>query len=179
MGNIKRKAWFLDRDGTIIADMHYIKDPDKVVLLDGVSETLRKAQDMGYLLIVVTNQSGIARGYFSDKEADQVDERLKLLLEQQGVCLTKTYRCPHHPKGRPPYNIVCDCRKPCTGLFHRAIADYDLNPEECIACGDKPRDIQRLPELGIPKEHLGIIDFTGSPGTFLSLSSFFHAIVGK
>lgn len=177
MDAIRRKAWFLDRDGTIIVDKHYIKDPDQVVLLDGVADVLREAQDMGYLLIVITNQSGIARGYFSEEEADLVNERLKLLLEREGIHLAKIYRCPHLPEGRPPYNIVCGCRKPGVELFRQAILDFDLDPARCIACGDKDRDVRRLPELGIPQRNLGIITSQSGPGCYPNLDAFFHAAV--
>ena len=169
-----KKAWFLDRDGTIIVDQHYLKDPEKVVLLDNAISALKEAQEAGYILIIVTNQSGIARGYFSPEDADLVDTRLSTILEQNGVHITRTYRCPHLPDGIAPYNIECDCRKPNTGMFRQAISDFGLDPESCIACGDKPRDIERLPELGLPKHNLGIIGT--KENEYPDLLTFFHAV---
>lgn len=166
------KAWFLDRDGTIIVDQHYLKEPDKVVLLDHAVEALKKAQEAGYLLIVVTNQSGIARGYFTMEEADKVDERLSSLLGAEGVHITKTYRCPHLPDGIPPYNIKCNCRKPGVGMFRQAIEEFDLDPTQCIACGDKKRDIENLHQLGIPEKNLGLIGKETSG--HLDLLAFFN-----
>jgi len=174
LGDYVKKAWFLDRDGTIIVDQHYLKDPEKVVLLDNAAQALKEAQDAGYLLIVVTNQSGIARGYFTPEEADKVDERLSAMLEKEGVRIAKTYRCPHLPDGIPPYNVTCDCRKPDVGLFKQAIADFDLNPKECIACGDKLRDIENLHQLGLPEEGLGLIG--KEDGKYTDLLSFFCAV---
>ncbi|MCI8855581.1 MAG: HAD family hydrolase [Clostridiaceae bacterium] len=166
------KAWFLDRDGTIIEDCCYLGDPSKVRLLENAAEALRLAQEAGYLLIVVTNQSGIGRGYFTEEAADRVDQRMAELLEEYGVKLTACYRCPHWPGGYAPYNVICDCRKPKTGLFQKAIADYDIDPEQSIACGDKLRDIERLPDLGIQPKHLGVI----APDGYPNLLSFFLAV---
>lgn len=167
-----RKAWFLDRDGTIIEDRNYLSDPDQIVLLPHAAEALRAAQRDGYLLIVVTNQSGIARGYFTEGAADAVDRRLYQLLAREGVHLTRTYRCPHLPEGLPPYNIDCGCRKPKTGLFQAAIRDFALDPAQCMACGDKTRDIQRLPELGVPVERTGLI----GAGHYEDLLDFYRHI---
>lgn len=153
-----KKAWFLDRDGTLIEDKHYLSNPDDIVILPGVVEALRMAQNDGFLLIVVTNQSGIARGYFTEADADSVDRRLYEMLKEQGIVISASYRCPHLPDGIPPYNIRCSCRKPETGLFRTAIQDFELEPSLCIACGDKPRDTERLKELGVPEKHCGIID---------------------
>ena len=152
------KAWFLDRDGTIIEDKHYLSDPKNIAILPEAAEAMKAAQDDGFLLIVITNQSGIARGYFDMAEADAVDGRLREMLAEKGVNMTAIYRCPHLPNGIPPYNIQCNCRKPETGMFSAAIADFDLNPTECIACGDKFRDVMRLPEIGIPEKNTGVID---------------------
>lgn len=153
-----QKAWFLDRDGTIIEDKHYLKDPEDIVILDGVVQALQEAQKAGYLLIIITNQSGIARGFFSPQDADRVDERLSEMLAQYGITITKSYRCPHLQDGNPPYNISCSCRKPNTGMFEQAITDHGLDPSLCIACGDKLRDIERLSDIGVPKENTGVID---------------------
>lgn len=153
-----QKAWFLDRDGTIIEDKHYLSNPDDVVILPGVIEALCRAQSDGFLLIIITNQSGIARGYFTAQQADAVDKRLFEELSNHNILITQSYRCPHLPEGNPPYNVLCNCRKPNTGMFEQAIADYQLNPSLCIACGDKSRDVEHLSDVGIPKANTGIID---------------------
>lgn len=168
------KAWFLDRDGTIIKDQHYLKTPEKIVFLEYAVEALKEAQNAGYLLIVVTNQSGIARGLLTQEDADKVDARLTALLLEKGVQLTRIYRCPHFPNGIPPYNVVCDCRKPKLGMFSNAIKEYNLAPEKCLACGDKKRDIERLPELGLQKEKLGLIGV--NKGEYPDLLTFFREI---
>lgn len=175
--NGSNKAWFLDRDGTIIEDRHYLSDPDQIYFLPNAVEALRIAQADGYLLIVVTNQSGIGRGYFTENTADLVDRRFRELLLEKGVTLTDCLRCPHYPQGIPPYNVECTCRKPETGLFSQAISKYDIIPEQCLACGDKPRDIQRLPELGIPVEHTGIIGT--KDGEFADLLAFYGYVTQK
>lgn len=154
----RRKAWFLDRDGTIIVDKHYLGDPDGVEFLPNTIEALRLAQELGYMLIVVTNQSGIARGYFTEADADRVDQKISDELKKYNIQIEKFYRCPHLPDGIPPYNICCECRKPGTGLFEQAIKEYTLDPKCCIACGDKTRDIEGLPKLGIPEQNLGLIN---------------------
>ncbi len=168
----KNKAWFLDRDGTIIEDRNYLSDPDQIIFLPRATEALRCAQRDGYLLIVVTNQSGIGRGYFTEKTADAVDRRFRELLSEQNVILTDCLRCPHYPQGIPPYNIMCSCRKPETGLFRQAISKYDLEPGLCLACGDKLRDILRLPEIGIPVEQTGLIGT--KPGEYPDLMTFYR-----
>lgn len=172
-----KKAWFLDRDGTIIEDKHYLSDPDDIVIIPGAVEAMKMAQNDGYLLIVVTNQSGIARGYFTETDADRVDKRLSDILRQQGVIIATSYRCPHLPDGIPPYNVLCSCRKPDTGMFKAAIADFGLNPSDCIACGDKERDIEKLSEIGIPSNNTGIIDQEHYKNLFefyISIKSFMY-----
>ena len=99
-----RPAAFLDRDGAIIVDKNYLSDPDGVKLLPGAVEGLRLLQAAGYLLIIVTNQSGIGRGMFSAQDAEAVNERLSHILESRGVHITATYYCPHAPTDN------CDCR---------------------------------------------------------------------
>lgn len=172
--SVKKKAWFLDRDGTIIEDKHYLSNPDDIVILPGVTEALCAAQKDGYLLIVVTNQSGIARGYFTESDADAVDERLYGELSKHGITIAKSYRCPHLPDGNPPYNVECNCRKPNVGLFALAIEEFGLDPTQCIACGDKARDVERLNLLGIPEKNTGIID----KEHFDNVLSFYNNIKG-
>lgn len=152
------KALLLDRDGTIISDKNYLSDPELIEFLPGAIDALQMAKQAGYLLIVVTNQSGLARGYFTMDEARAVDSRFQHLLENYGVRPDGIYMCPHLKEGIvSPYNVACECRKPGLALFKQAIVDFNLNPSLCAACGDKPRDTERLTELGLKLESLGCI----------------------
>ncbi len=126
----------LDRDGTIIENRHYLSDPDDIVLLPGAAEGLSLMQDLGIGIIVITNQSGIARGYFTAERLETIHERLILLLKKQGIAVKGIYICPHHP------NDNCRCRKPNTGLLSRASADFNFNPETAFVIGDNHCDIE-------------------------------------
>ncbi|EPR42420.1 histidinol-phosphate phosphatase family protein [Desulfovibrio sp. X2] len=130
------RAAFLDRDGTIIADKHYLSDPAGVDLLPGAAEGLLAMQEMGLVLVVVSNQSGVGRGYFREEDAHAVNARMSLLLAEQGVRLGGIYFCPHAPEDG------CDCRKPGTALLERAAADLELDLRESFFVGDKPEDIE-------------------------------------
>lgn len=149
------KAFLLDRDGTINVDTGYVGDPDRVVLLPGVAEAIKLMNDHGYYVIVITNQSGVARGYFDMNAVHAVNDRINELLNAQGAHIDAFYICPHL-KGAPVkrYDVDCNCRKPRLGLFQQAIKDFNLDPLQCYACGDKESDTVKLPTIGIPREHL-------------------------
>ena len=101
--------------------------------------------EAGYLVIVVSNQSGVARGYYDISVAEATNRRLNELLEEEGAHIDAFYICPHHPEGAvKEYAVRCDCRKPGTALFERAIRDFGLDPSRCYACGDRARDVERL-----------------------------------
>lgn len=159
------KAWFLDRDGTIIIDKNYLSDPNLIEFLPNSIEALKLAQELGYILIVITNQSGVGRGYFSLEQANNIQDVFCKELLKHGITITKSYICPH-------YDSNCDCRKPQTGMFEQAIKDFNLNPIECIACGDKERDIINLTNLGLLSSNLGIIDNSN----FCDILSFFQKV---
>ncbi len=140
--NSVRKAVFLDRDGTINVEKEYLYRREDFEFLPGVPQALRSLQDAGYLLIVVTNQSGVARGYYSLKDVDQLHHYMCDRLRQQGVELAAIYVCPHHPeKGLPPYNIDCECRKAKPGLLLQAAKDFDLDLSASFMIGDKVSDV--------------------------------------
>lgn len=152
------KAVFLDRDGTINKDTGYVGNPDDLELLPGAAEAIRKMNEAGYLVIVISNQSGIARGYFGIDDVEKVNARLNEMLEEAGAHIDAFYYCPHLVGGTvTEFAVDCDCRKPKTGMFKQAISDFNLDPTQCFACGDKDRDVAGLEELGIPKEHLKIV----------------------
>ena len=150
----RQRAVFLDRDGTLIRDAHYIKDPRQVELLPGVPEGLQRLRDAGFALIVISNQSGIGRGFLTEADYAAVRDRLAALLVPYGLQLTASYHCPHHPEADGP----CECRKPGALLFRRAAEEQTLDPLRSFAIGDRWRDIVPLRALGglgilIPNEN--------------------------
>jgi D-glycero-D-manno-heptose 1,7-bisphosphate phosphatase len=132
-------AVFLDRDGTLIEERSYLADPEGVTLLPGVAAGLEALQHHGYRLIVVTNQSGIARGLIRPEGYELVRRRLDALLADHGVVLDGVYVCPHHPSITGP----CDCRKPGLALYRQAAAEHDLDFARSVFIGDKPSDVER------------------------------------
>lgn len=137
------RAVFLDKDGTLIINVPYNVDPDQIVLCPGAAEGLRLLHDAGYKLIIVSNQSGVARGYFAEKALGPVRERLEVLLQEIGVPLTGFYYCPHHPLGSvPAYSITCSCRKPAPGLVLCACQELGIDPAQSWLIGDLLDDIR-------------------------------------
>lgn len=174
------RAFFLDRDGTINVDSGYVGNPDALELLPGAAAAVRKMNDAGYLVIVITNQSGVARGYFGMEDVEKVHIRLNEMLQAHGAHIDAFYCCPHLPNGSvKEFSLACDCRKPQLGLFKRAIQDFDLDPTECFACGDKLRDVENLDQLGVPARHLGVVDGEHTLGHFSSLAEFFDRAINS
>ena len=137
------KALFLDRDGTINVDTGYVHEPEHFIFIDGIFDFCREAQSKGYLVIVITSQSGIERGYFTEAELKAVDARMNELLEAEGAHIDATYYCYHHKKGViPEYAVDCDCRKPKPGLFLRAAKDLDIDLAASFMIGDKESDLE-------------------------------------
>ncbi len=138
-----RRAIFLDRDGTLIRNHHYGCDPDCIELLEGVPEGLRLLRSEGFLLVVVTNQSGVARGYFTEARLQAMHRRLARLLARRGAGVDGFYYCPHHPRGVvPAYSTACDCRKPSPGMILRACADMGVDPAASWLIGDILDDVE-------------------------------------
>jgi D-glycero-D-manno-heptose 1,7-bisphosphate phosphatase len=138
-----RPAVFLDRDGTINVEKNYLIDPTEFDFIPGVPEALKKLQDAGYLLVVVTNQSGVARGYFSEAQVSKLHEYMLDLLSEAGVALAGIYICPHHPTaGVGDYRLDCNCRKGKPGMLHRAARDLNIDLQKSFMVGDKTADIQ-------------------------------------
>ncbi len=138
----KRRAIFLDRDGTLIHDPGYLSDPEGVHLLPGVAEGLPALLRAGYVLVIVTNQSGIARGKYTVAQYESVAARLEALLAEAGVEIAGSYYCPYHPEGTvEPYNVEHDDRKPSAGMWHRAAADLGLDLAASWSVGDGERDV--------------------------------------
>lgn len=133
-----RPALLVDRDGTIIRDAHYLRDPSGVVLLPGAAAALARFQAAGWALVVVTNQSGIARGLVSERDYVGVREALDALLRAEGVTLDATFHCPHHPDVTGP----CACRKPGTLLYEQARDALGLDLGASVFVGDRWRDVE-------------------------------------
>ena len=137
-----RRFVLLDRDGTVNVERHYLADPDGVELLPNAAAGLRRMRELGFGLILVTNQSGLGRGYFDQPALDAVHQRLHELLKAEGVALDGIYYCPHTEEAG------CGCRKPRPGLVLRAAADLGFDPAESFAIGDRPCDIDLGRGLG-------------------------------
>jgi histidinol-phosphate phosphatase family protein len=135
---------FLDRDGTIIHDANYIRDPDDVALLPGAAAAIARLNRAGVIVVVVTNQSGIARGWLSTDDYDSVRRRIDELLARENARIDATYVCPHFPEITGP----CDCRKPALKLFRDAIADLAIDPGASVFIGDRWRDVAPAAALG-------------------------------
>jgi len=139
-----RAAVFVDRDGTLIPDRDYLADPDGVALVPGSAEALASLQRSGYAVVVITNQSGIARGLYTLEDYRAVAARLDHVLADAGVTVDGTYYCPHHPDFTGP----CDCRKPASGMYRKAAADLRLDLGRSWYVGDKITDVLPALELG-------------------------------
>ena len=137
------RAIFLDKDGTLIEDVPYNVDPSRIRLTPGAAEALPALHAAGYELLVISNQSGVARGYFPEEALVPVEARLRDLLAQVGVPLRGFYYCPHHPKGVVSnYAGVCACRKPAPGLLLRAAEEHHLNLKQSWFVGDILDDVE-------------------------------------
>jgi D-glycero-D-manno-heptose 1,7-bisphosphate phosphatase len=140
---MKKRAVFLDKDGTLIKDVPYNVDPEQIRLTVGAGDGLQRLHQMGYALIVISNQSGVARGYFSESALAAVEQRLRALLELFGIPLAGFYYCPHHPEGAvAEYAIACNCRKPAPGLLLQAARDHAVDLAASWFIGDILNDVE-------------------------------------
>ena len=125
-----QKTVFLDRDGTINEEVSYLHKVEDFRFLPGVVEGMKRLYDSGFTLVVLTNQAGIGRGYYTEKDAENVHRFMREALAKEGVTLSGIYYCPHHPEAIPPYKVDCPCRKPKAGLFYQAEWDLLLRGKE-------------------------------------------------
>jgi D-glycero-D-manno-heptose 1,7-bisphosphate phosphatase len=138
-----RRAVFLDKDGTIIENVPYNVDPERIRLNPRAEEGLSRLHRAGYLLFVVSNQAGVARGYFPESALGPVEARLRELLAAFGVPLAGFTYCPHHPEGSVEgFSMACDCRKPAPGMILRLAAEHGIDPARCWMVGDILDDVQ-------------------------------------
>ena len=136
-----KKAIFLDRDGTINVEKDYIYKSEDLIFEEGTIEALKTFKNLGYILIVVSNQSGIARGYFTEEDLNIFNNNMNEMLKKNGVEITEFYCCPHHPDGIGEYKKVCECRKPNNKMIEDAIKKYNIDREKSYMIGDKTSDI--------------------------------------
>jgi D-glycero-D-manno-heptose 1,7-bisphosphate phosphatase len=155
---VKRPAVFIDRDGTINEQMGYINHISRFILLPGTAEGIRLLNRNQYQTIIVSNQSGVARGYFPIELVDRIHNHMRDLLAKEDAYIDGIFFCPHYPKGIvPEYSIVCDCRKPGTGLIQKACESIDVDMENSYVIGDRCMDM----ELAHRSNLKGILVTTG------------------
>ncbi len=147
----QERVAFLDRDGTLIVDREYLHRIEQVDLLPGAADGLRILEGMGFALVITTNQAGVARGKFTEDDVRAVNEYLRTILAEQGVHLRGTLYCPHHPEGEiPEYAILCQCRKPGTGMAKQAESFLGaIDYANSWSFGDKPIDVEFGRNLGV------------------------------
>ena len=146
------KAVFFDRDGVLNIDHGYTYKIADLEWMPGAKEAVAYLTKLGYKIFVVTNQSGIARGFYTVADMEKLHAYMKQELEKAGGEITKFYYCPHHPtKGIiPELTIKCNCRKPAPGMILQAFAEYDLDKQRSLMIGDMPKDLEAAKAAGIP-----------------------------
>ena len=150
MSSKKNKALFLDRDGTINIEKGYVFRIKDFEFRPGIFDLIRKYQQQNYLIIIVTNQSGIARGFYTEKEFRTLSEWMTKTFQSEKINITKIYHCPHHPD----FTGKCTCRKPAPGMILQAIREFNINPGASVLIGDKKSDISAGKNAGISRNLL-------------------------
>lgn len=147
---MKRPAVFIDRDGTISEEVGYINHPSRFRVFPYAARAIKLLNDQGWFAIVITNQAGVARGYFSESMIETVHDNLRQELSEQGARVDAIYYCAHHPTvGEPPYRQECDCRKPKPGLITRAAKDLEVGLEQSWMIGDRYGDVELARNAGV------------------------------
>ncbi len=145
-----QKAAFFDRDGVINIDHGYVHQPEDFIWIPGVKEAARRLHEAGYLLFIVTNQSGIGRGMFSEQTFLRLDEAVRKEFARSGAPIAKTYFCPHHPQAAVErYRCLCQCRKPAPGMVLIAAQEFGLDLSQSVMFGDSVRDMQAAKSAGV------------------------------
>jgi D-glycero-D-manno-heptose 1,7-bisphosphate phosphatase len=147
---MKRRAVFIDRDGTVSEEVGYVNHPTRYRVFPYTAPAIKLLNDAGVLAVLVTNQAGVARGYFAEEMIGQVHDLLRQALARGGAQLDAIYYCPHHPSvGAPPYRLDCDCRKPRPGLIERAARDLDIDLPASWMIGDRYGDVELARNAGV------------------------------
>ena len=147
---MKRPAVFIDRDGTISEEVGYINHPSRFRLFPYTAAAIKLLNDQGWLAVVITNQAGVARGYFTESMIETVHENLLRELGEKGARVDAIYYCAHHPSvGEPPYRQECDCRKPKPGLITRASKELGIALKQSWMIGDRYGDIELARNAGV------------------------------
>jgi len=156
--DVKKPAVFIDRDGTVNEQMGYINHLSRFTMFPSVAEAIKLLNSQQYLTIIVSNQSGVARGYYPIELVNEVHAHMKTLLEKAGAIIDGIFFCPHYAKGSvPEYSIQCNCRKPKTGLIEKACDAFDIDMKNSYVIGDRYSDI----ELAVRLDIEGILVTTG------------------
>lgn len=147
---IQSRGVFLDRDGVLIDDVGYLSDPSEIRWVDGAQGALARLAALDYKLFIVTNQSGVARGYFEEAAIGRVHDAMQLALPAEAQIDDIAY-CPHHPQGSVArYAVACNCRKPAPGMLERLIKLHRIDRSDCFLIGDRASDIAAANSAGIP-----------------------------
>ena len=144
------KALFIDRDGVINVDKIHVYLPEDFEFSKGIFDLCRKYSDSGYIIIVITNQAGIAKGIYTETDFIKLTEWMITQFRDNGILISKVYYCPHHPDITGP----CRCRKPEPGMILKAIKEFDLDIKECVLIGDMETDLAAGRNAGIPESNL-------------------------
>jgi len=137
-----KRAVFVDRDGTINVEKDYLYRVDDFEFIPGAPQALRLLNEAGFLVVVVTNQSGVARGYYTEEDVDILHRHIAAELAKTGAQVDAWYYCPHHPSGRGSYSLPCSCRKPLPGMLLEAAVDHNIDLAESVMIGDKLADVE-------------------------------------
>jgi len=149
------KALFIDRDGVINVDRGHVYSKEDFEFNEGVFDLCRGYADAGYLLLVITNQAGIAKGIFTEADFIKLTEWMISRFQEDGILISKVYYCPHHPDFTGP----CKCRKPQPGMILDAISEFDLDIKKCVLIGDMETDLEAGRRAGIPEANLHLYIF--------------------
>lgn len=144
------KALFIDRDGVINVDKVHIYQKEDFEFTDGIFDLCRRYSDKGYIILIITNQAGIAKGLYTEEDFKKLTQWMTEQFRDRGIIISKVYHCPHHPDIDGP----CQCRKPAPGMILQGVKDFDLDISECVLIGDMDSDLEAGRRAGIPESNL-------------------------
>tara|TARA_B100001971_G_C18268012_1_gene596279 strand:- start:35101 stop:35625 length:525 start_codon:yes stop_codon:yes gene_type:complete len=173
MSTEPQKLLFLDRDGTLIYDKHYMHDPKLVEFVPNCLLALKKFKERGYLFYVITNQSGIGRGFFNEEQMHSVHHKMDELFAKEGIKIEQYLHCPHAPEDN------CDCRKPSPKLINLVLKDLNYDPKFSFMIGDKQSDVDAGLNAGIQGVLVKKDANSERPGEFLDLLEMYQSIYNK